>query len=120
MLSALLTTCAVTKMVSGYREWFAVGPTVYWAMAAFEIALAVGVFSRVRRLAFVLAICLASVGTVMALFRGQRPCGCLGTLVVIDRAQQLILNGSIGALATLGLWLGGAKVPTEGRMRVSD
>lgn len=103
-LAALLCSTGLSKLV-----WPDTGQGHGWSFAvgALEMVFAaVCVFSaRHANKACLACIVLASAGGTLALLVAG-PCGCMGRLVELGSKERLLLAGSMGFLAVLGLDLG--------------
>lgn len=100
--TALVTCCLLTsglsKLLSGYDGRYAMSESVYYSIAAAEIAASCAVWTRLRRS----VVCVLIVGVVAATLwywssKQNRPCGCFGAWP-ISRRQHLAILSSLGLL----------------------
>lgn len=104
LVAAILAAAGVAKLVSGHSANFAIGPRLYFAAAAVEVAMALAllVLPRVRSAILFAAAVTCATGSVVTYWFTAKPCGCFGSVVILDNATHCVVNALLGLTC---LWL---------------
>lgn len=102
-IAGFLIVAATAKFVSGHKEDLAVSRYVYHLIAAFELVLAILMVGSGRFrgpcLWCVALLCLT--GSVYSYWFDKRPCGCFGSVWVLDTATHSAINAIVGLVCLL-------------------
>jgi hypothetical protein len=95
---------ASAKLLTPHDGQLAISGSLYYGAALLELACAALLFSRLRRPAILLLLCIWIGGSFLGATSSSTSCGCLGSWMRLSRAQHVILAGCMGLL-TLVTWL---------------
>ena len=104
-LAALLTVSAVSKISSGHRPQMSVPEWLFYVAAALEFVIAVVFLTRHKRFACCLCLLLSLSSIAWTMTHVAESCGCFGTWIILDKAGQLIMAGTVGVLTSGALLL---------------
>jgi len=101
----VLVISSGSKLISPHQQMFSIGRELYYGAASAELLLAVLLLTRFRKAGAVGCVILAAAGLLAEWLRPGRPCGCLGTMIVLSAREHVMVAGTMGALAAL-VWIG--------------
>lgn len=102
-LATVLAGTALLKVVSGPADHVQLPGFLYVVSSIAELALAVLLFSRWRRIGIWGALVIAVAGTCHALLVRPESCGCAGSWVQTSWRLELMLASLVGVLGVLSL-----------------
>jgi hypothetical protein len=108
----LLLVFGLAKVFSGYPAGIALMPGVYYVVAVAEIACAGGLLTPAWRLVALVVVCGVAIGVIWTIMStDDRPCGCLGSIIVLDKYDRLVTLSTLGIAATWALRRAGGNLP---------
>lgn len=101
LLGLTLLALAIVKVFSGHDPSQLLGATMFWSATAPEAAVGVAFLAGFRRTAACFTIVAMTSAIVVGLAWPQVPCGCLGTIWILNARQHLMLAAAFGTSACL-------------------
>jgi hypothetical protein len=104
-----LAILAMAKILSEYKEGYALNMQQYYGIAAAELIICPALILKRTRLVAAAIVMVASAAATVWLLLGSpedpRPCGCAGELVYLSVASRKRILCVVGALASV-VWMG--------------
>jgi fructose-specific phosphotransferase system IIC component len=104
MIGLVLAAAAGAKLLTPVGKAAILPPWALVTVAIAELAAAACLATRCFRIGLLVALALAISGALAA-FTAKAACGCLGSAITLTKSQELLLAGSVGVLACLGVVL---------------
>lgn len=108
-MALVLAATAVLKIESGHTSAIDLPVDLYYATAIGEFLIAGGIVlgGRARRVCLMAVVGLCVGGSVWSYWFAEKPCGCLGTRLLLSNAAHMTINAVLGIASLLATaWLG--------------
>lgn len=100
-LALLLAGTGTAKLLGGHDPSFALQKGLHYSVAFSELLLAAGLLlGRMTSTCLIGALGIATGGAALVVF-SDRPCGCLGAWLDLERRSHAVLTAAMGLISLL-------------------
>jgi hypothetical protein len=102
LLLVFLATACTAKLWDGYQQHYAISRSLFVTATSLEVAFVLGLLVPRFRAATSAGVgVMAAIGIGVAFWSQGKSCGCLGSMIRLTSAQQILLNATVGALSVV-------------------